>query len=121
MILGEGVTAAAFFAYFLQLQAKSKGEIAGGQIGKPILPLIFWSFDIKTTLRHRSAREGQKKTGSSSGAVYTNKTIGPRSQTLGQTAPNKKALKINRLTRLFVIPAGFGLLAFIGPVYFVFI
>jgi hypothetical protein len=24
-------TAAAFFAYFLQLQAKSKGEIAGGR------------------------------------------------------------------------------------------
>jgi hypothetical protein len=58
MILGEGVTAAAFFAYFLQLQAKSKGEIAGSQIGKPILPLIFWSFCIKT--------KGQKKTGSSS-------------------------------------------------------
>jgi hypothetical protein len=30
MILGEGVTAAAFFAYFLQLQAKSKGVIEGG-------------------------------------------------------------------------------------------
>jgi hypothetical protein len=30
MILGEGVTAAAFFVYFLQLQAKSKREIAGG-------------------------------------------------------------------------------------------
>jgi hypothetical protein len=32
---------------------------------------------------------------------------------------NKKALKINRLTRPFVIPAGFGLLVFIGSIYFV--
>jgi hypothetical protein len=31
MILGEGVTAADFFAYFLQLLAKSKKEIAGGR------------------------------------------------------------------------------------------
>jgi len=41
MILGEGVTAAAFFAYFLQLQAKSKEEIAGGRQIRPCTVLIF--------------------------------------------------------------------------------
>ena len=69
MILGEGVTAAAFFAYFLQLQAKSKGVRAGGQLGKPILPLIFWSFCIKT--------KGQKKNGQLLQSLLNHQTKGP--------------------------------------------
>ena len=50
MILGEGVTAAAFFAYFLQLQAKSKGETAGGRWGSPNIIIEIWVNGVYTNL-----------------------------------------------------------------------
>ena len=57
MILGEGVTAAAFFAYFLQLQAKSKGETAGGRWGSPNIIIEIWVNGVYTNLgrTHRFA------------------------------------------------------------------
>jgi hypothetical protein len=47
MILGEGFTAEVFFAYFLQLHAKSKRGREGGRLGEVTYFFLNTIFSIK--------------------------------------------------------------------------